>query len=569
MARAACASFLDVGATPTSVHGDVRCSRARETATIRFAYAEAIVRCSDAHDAMSTLPTPFSIPFVVPAGPRLHALLDMLPAAAYTCDRAGRITHFNRMATLLWGRTPRLDDARDRFCGSYRLHAVDGTPIPHEDCWIALAQRDGRDYDGREIVVERPDGTRRTALAHASPTYDELGGIDGAVNVMVDITAQKEAEAALRETNRRKDAFLATLAHELRNPLAPLRCAVPILRRTQHDPEAAPVLEMVERQVDHLVRLVDDLLEASRITRGRLNLRRQAVDITSVLGLAVETARPRIESLSHTLSIAPLDAPAWIDADPVRMAQALANVLDNAARFTAPGGRIEVALDRGAGWVEIGVRDTGAGIPRDALPHVFDLFVQEERIDNGQQPGLGVGLALVKTLVELHGGTVRAHSDGPGRGSEFVVRLPVADGPQADEGAASQAEARGGGETRQRVLDVDDNRDAAQSLAMLVELLGNDVSVAFDGAEALGRAPVFQPTIVLLDLSMPGMSGFEVASRLRQQADLAPLRLVALSGRSEDEYRRRSAAAGFDDHLVKPIDLPTLQRVLGSGGQAA
>jgi CheY-like chemotaxis protein/two-component sensor histidine kinase len=319
--------------------------------------------------------------------------------------------------------------------------------------------------------------------------------------------------------------------------------------------------------VDHLVRLVDDLLEASRITRGKVTLRRQVVDLASVLGIAVETARPRIESLSHTLSIQPLDEPAWIDADPVRLAQAISNVLDNAAKFTAPGGRIDVVLARRGAFVEVRVRDTGAGIAADALPHVFDLFVQEERIDNGLQAGLGVGLALVKTLVELHGGSVRARSAGPGRGSEFVVRLPVSEDTQPAAGAAS-SDTRSAGDARQRVLIVDDNRDAAQSLAMLVELLGNTVSVAFDGVEALERAPAFRPTIVLLDLSMPGMSGFEVATRLREQADRASMRLVALSGRSEDEYRRRSAAAGFDDHLVKPIDLPTLQRVLAGGAGA-
>jgi PAS domain S-box-containing protein len=496
-----------------------------------------------------------------PSGARLFAVLDMLPAAAYTCDRSGQITHFNRLATALWGRVPRLNHPRDRWCGSHRLHATDGSPLRHDQCWMALALQDERDYDGREIVVERPDGTRRIALAHASPTRDSVGNIDGGVNVMVDITEQKNAEAALREANRRKDAFLATLAHELRNPLAPLRCAVPILRRTHAGADTAPVLGMVERQVDHLVRLVDDLLEASRITRGKLTLRRQSVDIASVLGLAIETARPRIESLAHTLDVRMFDGPAWVDADPVRLAQAVSNLLDNAAKFTPPGGRIELCAVRAGSTVEVHVRDSGAGIPAADLTRVFDLFMQEERIENGLQAGLGVGLALVKNLVELHGGSVSASSKGPGEGSQFVVRLPLAE-PGAEPAAAATGEGRRSPEASRRVLIVDDNRDAAQSLAMLVELLGNEVAVAFDGTDALAQVAAFQPTIVLLDLSMPGMSGFDVARALRSSTAGAGLHLVALSGRSEDDYRRRSAAAGFDDHLVKPIDLPTLQRVL-------
>jgi CheY-like chemotaxis protein len=310
------------------------------------------------------------------------------------------------------------------------------------------------------------------------------------------------------------------------------------------------------------VRLVNDLLEASRITRGKLMLRRRTVEIATVLGLALEIARPRIDAGGHTLTVRTLDTTVWLDADPVRLAQAIANLLDNAAKFTPAGGRIDVQLARGERSLEIRVRDTGPGIPAGTLPHVFELFMQEERVDNGMQAGLGVGLALVRNLVELHGGSVSAHSNGPGQGSEFVVRLPLGEAspPAAPQGAGAVP---GPGERKQRVLIVDDNQDAAQSLAMLVELLGNTVSVAFDGPAALESAARFQPTIVLLDLSMPGMSGFEVAQRLRQDGAAAPMRLVALSGRSEEEYRRRSAAAGFHDHLVKPIDLPTLQRVLG------
>ena len=502
---------------------------------------------------------------LVSTAPRLATLLDMLSAPAYMCDREGRLTYFNAPAQALWGRAPRLDDLAERYCGSHRLYTAQGEPLRHDECWMARALHDGCEYEGREIQVERPDGSRRFALAHARPVRDEHGVVTGGVNVMIDITGQKTAEAELRASNQRKDAFLATLAHELRNPLAPLRCAVPILRRTYGEGDATPVLAMVERQVDHLVHLVDDLVEASRITRGQLKLRPQRIDVGSVLGLAAETARPRITARGHALQMETLAEPAWIHGDPLRLAQVFANLLDNAAKFMAPGGTIEVLLRRSAAQVEIHVRDTGVGIPEASLPHVFDLFMQEERVDNGMQAGLGVGLALVRKLVELHGGSVSAHSAGRNAGSEFVVRLPLLGGADAGTREANGSERGTPADGRQRVLIVDDNRDAAQSLAMLVELLGNSVTVSFDGRDALVRAAQFQPTVVLLDLSMPGMSGFDVARELRASPGFGPVRLVALSGRSEDEYRRRSAAAGFDSHLVKPIDLPTLQKVLAPG----
>ncbi|HEY1328045.1 MAG TPA: ATP-binding protein [Casimicrobiaceae bacterium] len=489
-----------------------------------------------------------------------RALLNMLPAAAYTCDAAGRITYFNAHAVAFWGRTPRLNDAADLYCGSWRLYSTTGARIAHDDCWMARALHDGHHYDGREIVVERPDGSRRIALAHASPLLTD-GAIVGGVNVLVDITEQKNAESRLIEANHRKDVFLATLAHELRNPLAPLRCAVPLLRRLGMSADAEPVLGMVERQVDHLVRLVEDLLDASRITRGKLTLKRERVDIASVIAMAVETSRPKIDAARHMLVIGSLRAPAWVDADPLRLAQVMQNLLDNAARFTPPGGRIEIAVERDGPMVDVRVRDNGVGIPADVLPHVFDLFTQEERWVDGMRAGLGVGLALVRTLVEMHGGTVCARSDGEGRGSEFTVRLPAAD-VAATRGEARHADAEADRAAAQRVLIVDDNRDAAESLAMLVEMLGSAVRVAFDGESALSQAASFHPTVALLDLTMPGMDGFELARRLRKVDGGRPVRLIALSGRSEDAYRNRSRDAGFDVHLTKPVDVATLQAVL-------
>ena len=490
-----------------------------------------------------------------------RALLDMLPAAAYTCDAAGRITYYNAHAIALWGRVPKMNDMADVYCGSWRLYTTGGARIPHDDCWMARALRDGRQYEGREVVVERPDGSRRIALAHASPQRDRNGRIIGGVNVLVDITGQKNAEARLIESNHRKDVFLATLAHELRNPLAPLRCAVPLLRRIGPGADAEPVLAMVDRQVEHLVRLVDDLLDASRITRGKLKLQRQRVDLASVISTAVEAARPHIDACRHALTLRGLETPAFVEADPVRLAQALENLLDNAAKFTPSGGRIDLTVERDGGMIDIRVCDNGVGIAPDVLPHVFDLFTQEERWVDGMKAGLGVGLALVRTLVELHQGTVCARSRGEGQGSEFTVRLPAADaGADPAEGALRQTDAATS--PAQRVLIVDDNRDAAESLAMLVELLGSTAHVAFDGASALADAADFKPTVALLDLTMPVMDGFELARRLRRHEAMGGLRLIALSGRSEDAYRHRSQDAGFDAHLTKPVDLPTLQAVL-------
>jgi signal transduction histidine kinase/ActR/RegA family two-component response regulator len=494
-------------------------------------------------------------------GVAFAALLDRLPAAAYTCDAVGRITYFNARAVSFWGRVPRLHDMADRFCGSWRLCATDGTPIRHDDCWMARALHEGRHYDGREIVVERPDGSRRVALAHASPLRDANGRIVGGLNVLVDITGQKNAETRLIEANHRKDVFLATLAHELRNPLAPLRCAAPLLRALQPGGDAEPVLAMIDRQVEHLVRLVDDLLDASRITRGKLELRRERVDVEAVVATAVEAARPQIDACRHTLAIQRPRAPTLVDVDPVRLAQVLENLLHNAAKFTPDGGNIDIAIERDGGMVDIRVRDNGVGIAPDVLPHVFDLFTQEERCVEGMKAGLGVGLALVRKLVELHAGTVCARSEGEGRGSEFTVRLPAMDAAGApDDGTRHQAQASPARE--QRVLIVDDNHDAAESLAMLVELLGSTAHVAFDGPSALADAPDFKPTVALLDLTMPGMDGFELARRLRKGEATRAMRLIALSGRGEDAYRHRSRDAGFDQHLVKPVDLPTLQAIL-------
>jgi signal transduction histidine kinase/ActR/RegA family two-component response regulator len=381
---------------------------------------------------------------------------------------------------------------------------------------------------------------------------------------VIDITARKRAEDLLREADRRKDEFLAILAHELRNPLAPIRNSLHILRLTSpRDPTAERVGEMMERQVNHMVRLVDDLMEVSRITRGKIELRKEPLDLEAVVRSAVETSRPAIEAAGHELTLSLPPERLTLDGDPVRLTQVIANLLNNAAKYTDAGGHIWLDLRRQGAQVAISVRDTGVGIPQDMLPRVFELFTQIERDANRAQGGLGIGLTLVKRLVEMHDGTIEAHSQGKGQGSEFVVRLPLAPTERPARGAengVSLSPVLGS----QRVLVVDDNRDAAESLAMLLKLLGADVHVVFNGPDALEAVETYKPAVVLLDIGMRGMDGYEVARRIRRRPESRDVILIALTGWGQEEDRQRSRAAGFDSHLIKPADLGALQTLLTS-----
>jgi signal transduction histidine kinase len=411
---------------------------------------------------------------------------------------------------------------------------------------------------GNVTLVERP--TRVPALVSTVKTA--LRARDRQYQARDYLLERERTADALKQADRRKDEFLATLAHELRNPLAPIRNSLQILRMTAcDDPTAERVCEMMERQVNHMVRLVDDLMEVSRITRGLIELRHEETDLASVIRGALETSKPLIEASQHQLAISLPPEPIPLDGDSVRLGQVFSNLLNNAAKYTEPGGQIWLHAKREESEAVVSVRDNGIGLSQDKLPVVFDMFMQVDRSANRSQGGLGIGLTLVKHLIELHHGTITAQSDGPGKGSEFVVRLPISvrQEAQARQPSIALQEAQ---VPRRRVLVVDDNRDAAASLGMLLKFLGTDVQVANDGASALSSIERYHPDVVFLDIGMPGMDGFDVARRIRQNRNYDDIVLIALTGWGQAEDRQRTQAAGFDHHLVKPADISALQSLL-------
>ena len=377
--------------------------------------------------------------------------------------------------------------------------------------------------------------------------------------------ALRQSEASLQESDRRKDEFLATLAHELRNPLAPIRNALHLLRVAPDRISADRVHGMLDRQVRHMVRLLDELLEVSRISRGVIDLQRRHLDLRTVVSDAVEASRAAIEQRRHRLEVHLPDEPVVVDGDGMRLAQVLSNLLNNAARYTDAGGRIDLALRQDGRYACIEVRDTGIGIAPDKLASVFAMFGQLDRRDPRSQGGLGVGLALAQSLAHMHGGGIEAASEGAGRGSRFTLYLPLALEPAADALADAPPPAAPAAQRPQRVLVVDDNRDAADSACMLLGLLGAETSVAYDGAQGLERIGAWRPDVVLLDLGMPGLDGYEIARRVRAGEGGHPdVTLIALTGWGQQQDRQRTRESGFDHHLVKPVDPQALEAVLGS-----
>jgi signal transduction histidine kinase/ActR/RegA family two-component response regulator len=371
----------------------------------------------------------------------------------------------------------------------------------------------------------------------------------------------------LENADRQKNEFLSMLAHELRNPLAPIRSAVDVLRMGQHqDANVVWAQEVIDRQVTHLVKLVDELLDVSRITRGKIRLELATLDLAQVVRTAVETSQPLVVAARHQLTVSLPPGAIWIDADEARLSQVLANLLNNAAKYTPPGGSIRLTAARENGEAVIRVRDSGVGIAPEMLPRVFELFQQVEQSLDRSQGGLGIGLTLSRRLVEMHGGQIEAHSEGPGRGSEFLVRFPLASPPSAAPGDtdAPVVEGAGGGDAR-RVLVVDDNVDAAGSLARLLQLRSHVVHLAHDGEAALLAVERFRPEVVLLDLGLPRINGYEVARRLRDAEGDRKLLLIAVSGYGSDANRVQAVEAGFDCYFVKPLDVDRLFQALADG----
>ncbi len=444
-----------------------------------------------------------------------------------------------RACTITWrALTP--PEFHDVSLNAIRELSTRGYTTPYEKQYI---RKDGSRWWGLFAARRLPDGS--------------------AVEYIVDVTERRHLEDSLREADRRKDEFLATLGHELRNPLAPIRNGLQIVRSScRHDPLVSRTVEMMERQVNHLVHLVDDLLDLGRITAGKIELRRKCVSLTELVQASIEATRVFIDFHRHELDIEMPEQDILVNVDPERMTQVIANLLSNSAKYTDDGGRITLRLSVEQGVAAISVTDTGIGIPRDDVEHVFDLFSQVRIHQGRSEGGLGIGLALVKSLVTMHGGTVRAFSQGPGYGSTFTVELPLATLAEQESSEMPAHDTPLVASQARTILLADDNIDSAQSLAVLLSLEGHTVVTAFDGAEAIEKVSLVHPDVVILDLGMPKMNGLEAARRIRELPQGSTIKLIALTGWGQESDRQRTQEYGFDHHLVKPLDLHELSAIM-------
>jgi PAS domain S-box-containing protein len=491
---------------------------------------------------------------------RQAAIFEHLSDAIVITDLRGNITDFNVGGERMLG---------------YRMREILGKPValllpPEAALNIrrqALAALAGEGTWRGELPFVRRDGSRGVCETVIKPLGNARGDVYGAVSINRDITERRSAEQQLTRLNlelskadRRKDEFLATLAHELRNPLAPMRNVLEILRLKEFaDPQLNWARDVFDRQLQHMTHLVDDLLEVSRITQGKLELRKQRLELARAMQSAMEAARPTVQASSHHLSVTLPCEPLYLDADPTRLSQMILNLLNNAAKYTPPGGSISLAAEREGDEAVIVVRDSGIGIPGEHLDSVFEMFSQLAPALDRSQGGLGIGLALVRGLAELHGGTIAAFSDGPGKGSEFVIRLPLTKTASLPGNSVPAEAPHAAG---LRIVIVDDNADAAESLAMVLELEGHEVRTAGDGIAGLELIGAFAPQAVILDIGLPHLNGYEVARRIRQDYQDAGIVLIAVTGWGQQQDKQTAVTAGFDHHFTKPVDPGELQRVL-------
>ena len=494
---------------------------------------------------------------------RFRSLSACSPVGVFMTDVAGRWTYANPRLQALGGFR-----AAEGLGDGWLLHVHPQDRDSLATGW-AEAARAGRSIEA-EFRFQPPAGPERVVYLRSSPMLGDHGRLLGHVGSVEDVTDRRHMEDELRaraerlaEADRRKDEWVAMLAHELRGPLTPVRNAVQILRLGDvSGPQLRRACDMIARQVGHLAQIVDDLLDVTRLTRGAIRLRKERLDLGRLIRVAVDDHLPVVQQAGLALDTELPDTPVWVLGDDVRLAQVVNNLLENAVKFTPRGGRVRVRLSADGGSARLVVRDTGAGIDAELLPLLFDVFSQADRSLHRTGGGLGLGLAIVKSLAELHGGTVTAASEGPGQGAEFTVAIPTVEEPAA----LSPADGVGPKPGRHlRVLIVEDNRDAADSLRMLLELLGHETRVSYTGTDGLKAASEWRPDIILSDIGLPGLDGFGVARALRGNPLMARTRLIAITGYGSDDDRRRARESGFDFVLTKPAEPEALLRLLDAG----
>ncbi|MCE9606115.1 MAG: PAS domain S-box protein [Planctomycetia bacterium] len=491
---------------------------------------------------------------------RWQILMDTVQDfAIFMLDETGKIITWNLGAERILGYKEE-EILGHNFC---QIFTPNDSASEQPEFELATAKEKGRAEDERWHV--RKDGSRFWASGVVTPLWDDAGKLRGFAKVLRDITERKRTEERMAEQNQRKDEFLAMLAHELRNPLAAIANAVQLIK-LEHGGNPPETVQIIERQVDGLERMVSDLSDASRMSAGKIQLRIGRVRLQDVVERAAETIAPKFEERRHAFSIAMSTAAIWLEADGSRLEQVFCNLLNNAVKYTEPGGKITLAVERQGNEAIVSIRDTGTGIMSEMLPRIFDLFIQADNSLERAQGGLGIGLTLVKRLVEMHGGKVEARSEGVGHGSEFIVRLPVVAETAVVLPPAPQAavpEPRKG----LQLLLAEDNVDTALTLGMLLRKLGHAVEIVHDGPAALRAVDVRKPDALLLDIGLPGLDGYQVAQRLRQHPENAATRLIAMTGYGQEEDLEMSRRSGFDHHLVKPVSLATLKELLAKLSQ--